>query len=232
MSEPQQWWAKWCWTKKHLSRPWNYYAYFRNVIEVPGRAQRALVRVSADARYVLYVNGKRVHHGPARSWPQYQSFDTIDLAPLLIAGDNAICAIVHQFGVPTFSSVYRDASGFLLDGFVELDGGVIPLHTPEGWLCREAGAWRKDVSRLTIQLGFQEHFDADQEPADWMLPTFVEGEDWYEPRLIGPVGTLDLTDLDWVIVGGESGPGARPIQAEWVRDIRDQCTAAGVAFFF
>jgi protein gp37 len=50
--------------------------------------------------------------------------------------------------------------------------------------------------------------------------------------LIGPVGTLDLTDLDWVIVGGESGPGARPMQAEWVRDIRDQCTVAGVAFFF
>jgi protein gp37 len=50
--------------------------------------------------------------------------------------------------------------------------------------------------------------------------------------LIGPVGTLDLTDLDWVIVGGESGPGARPMRTEWVRDIRDQCTAAGVAFFF
>jgi len=50
--------------------------------------------------------------------------------------------------------------------------------------------------------------------------------------LIGPIGTLDLTDLDWVIVGGESGPGARPMQAEWVRGIRDQCIAAGVAFFF
>ena len=87
MSEREQWWAKWCWVKKHLSRPWNYYAYFRNVIEVPGRAQRAVVRVSADARYVLYVNGKRVHQGPARSWPEFQSYDTIDLAPLLIAGD-------------------------------------------------------------------------------------------------------------------------------------------------
>jgi protein gp37 len=50
--------------------------------------------------------------------------------------------------------------------------------------------------------------------------------------LIGPVGTLDLTGLDWVIVGGESGPGARPMRAEWVREIRDQCAAAGVAFFF
>ena len=50
--------------------------------------------------------------------------------------------------------------------------------------------------------------------------------------LIGPVGTLDLTDIDWVIVGGESGPGARPIDPEWVREIRDQCIEGGVAFFF
>ena len=187
MAEREQWWARWCWVKKHLSRPWNYYAYFRNVIEVPGRASRAVVRVSADARYVLYVNGRRVHQGPARSWPQFQSYDTIDLAPLLTSGDNAICAVAHQVGVPTFSSVYRDASGFLLDGFVEVDGGVIPLSTPEGWLCREATAWRKDVARLTIQMGFQEHFDADQEPADWLRADFIEGEDWHEPRVVGPV---------------------------------------------
>ena len=50
--------------------------------------------------------------------------------------------------------------------------------------------------------------------------------------LIGPVGTLDLSGIDWVIVGGESGPGARPINRDWVRDIRNQCKVADVAFFF
>ncbi|MCW5713789.1 MAG: phage Gp37/Gp68 family protein [Bauldia sp.] len=50
--------------------------------------------------------------------------------------------------------------------------------------------------------------------------------------LIGPMGRVDLTGIDWVIVGGESGPNARPIDAEWVRDIRDQCVAAQTAFFF
>jgi protein gp37 len=50
--------------------------------------------------------------------------------------------------------------------------------------------------------------------------------------LIGPVGTLDLTGIDWVIVGGESGPGARYMDPEWVREVRDQCVRAGVAFFF
>jgi protein gp37 len=50
--------------------------------------------------------------------------------------------------------------------------------------------------------------------------------------LIAPVGPLDLRGIDWVIVGGESGPGARPMEQEWVLDIRDQCLRAGVAFFF
>ncbi len=50
--------------------------------------------------------------------------------------------------------------------------------------------------------------------------------------LLGPLGQLDLTAIDWVIVGGESGPGARPMQAQWVRNIRDQCIHQGIAFFF
>ncbi len=50
--------------------------------------------------------------------------------------------------------------------------------------------------------------------------------------LIGPMGKLNLTGIDWVIVGGESGPGARPIETEWVREVRDQCVESGVAFFF
>lgn len=50
--------------------------------------------------------------------------------------------------------------------------------------------------------------------------------------LLGPLPSLDLTGIDWVIVGGESGPGARPMHPDWARDIRDRCQAAGVAFFF
>lgn len=50
--------------------------------------------------------------------------------------------------------------------------------------------------------------------------------------LIGPMGKLNFTGIDWVIVGGESGPGARPMDIEWVREVRDQCLESGVAFFF
>ena len=50
--------------------------------------------------------------------------------------------------------------------------------------------------------------------------------------LLDDIGQLDLTGIDWVIVGGESGPGARPMKTKWVKDIKNQCKLANVPFFF
>ena len=50
--------------------------------------------------------------------------------------------------------------------------------------------------------------------------------------LIGAIGEVDLSGIHWVIAGGESGPGARPMHVDWARQIRDLCAAQGVAFFF
>ena len=53
----------------------------------------------------------------------------------------------------------------------------------------------------------------------------------FEP-LLGPAGPVDLAGIAWVIVGGESGPRARPMAPAWATELRDQCRAANVAFFF
>jgi protein gp37 len=50
--------------------------------------------------------------------------------------------------------------------------------------------------------------------------------------LLGPIPSLDLEGIHWVVVGGESGPGARPMDPKWATDLRDQCLAARVPFFF
>ena len=50
--------------------------------------------------------------------------------------------------------------------------------------------------------------------------------------LLGSMGTIDLAGIDWVIVGGESGPGYRPMREQWVLEVRDQCLRADVPFFF
>jgi len=50
--------------------------------------------------------------------------------------------------------------------------------------------------------------------------------------LLGPIRDISLSKIDWVIVGGESGPGARPLSEKWVSDIRNRCLECGVPFFF
>jgi len=50
--------------------------------------------------------------------------------------------------------------------------------------------------------------------------------------LLSPLPDLDLTGIDWVIAGAESGQGARPMDEDWVRDLRDRCVDAGVAFHY
>jgi protein gp37 len=83
----------------------------------------------------------------------------------------------------------------------------------------------------------------DQRTADERIPLLLQTPATvrfvsYEPAL-GPVDLIKLMPLsrsfpwlDWVIAGGESGPGARPSHPQWLRDVRDQCQAAGVPFFF
>ena len=85
-------------------------------------------------------------------------------------------------------------------------------------------------------------------PNIW-LGTSIESEQWLErlalltetgartkflslEPLLGPLPHLSLEGIDWVITGGESGPGARPMEADWVRVIRDNCVTSEVPFFF
>jgi hypothetical protein len=211
VEQKKDWTGQWVWTG-HIYKPWNTYAYFRKTVELPASPGRVVVRVSADALYTLYVNQVRVHQGPARSYPLHKAYDTLDLTGLFHAGVNVIAVIAHQFGAPTFQSVFRDASGFLFDGVSECDGIQIPLHTPDGWFCRDAKGWRQNVTRNSLQLGFQEHFDADADSPLWMTPDYpaTESDGWKPVWKIGPVGTHP-----WLLLE----PRAVPLLADHVESI-------------
>lgn len=126
----------------------------------------------------------------------------------------------------------------------------------------EADAWRSDawhIIRSTPHHTYQiltkrPSRIKDHLPPDWPLPNVWLGVSVENPTflwrivalkaipatvrflslepLLAPLPSLPLDGISWVIVGGESGPGCRPMKAEWVRDIRRQCSQAQVAFFF
>lgn len=140
--------------------------------------------------------------------------------PKLVRGPEATRA-AHPSGRGQLFADYLDALGEPPEGnayptFDWLEGmrwwpSIMPLNV---WLGTsvENARWRSRIDELR------------ETPA---VVRFLSCE-----PLLGPLGELDLTGIHWVIVGGESGPEHRPIDLGWVREIRDQAIAAGVAFFF
>lgn len=98
----------------------------------------------------------------------------------------------------------------------------------DGWL------ERRNLTRVPTQIWLGTTIESDQYVwrADHLRAIPVDVRFLSCEPLIAPVPSLDLTDLHWVIVGGESGKGYRPMPHEWAVDLRDRCEAADIAFFF
>jgi len=138
--------------------------------------------------------------------------------------------------------------------FVNSMSDLFHADTPE-WFIHRAIQVMRETPRHRYQLltkrpeRFQQMVEPVAWPANVWMGVSVENNDylWRVDRLraetaavkflsieplLGPLPDLNLAGIDWVIVGGESGPGARPMDKQWVVDIRDRCVASSVPFFF
>lgn len=135
---------------------------------------RAPVRVAADSRYVLFVNGVEVLRGPVRGEPSQLTHDALDLAPQLRPGENVLALRARYYGTPTNAWVpARPTLNFGRQGAValELELGPDVIGSDAAWKALRPEAWtpvpRSGVSRLPI-----EHCDGRRLPADWTAPGF------------------------------------------------------------
>jgi alpha-L-rhamnosidase len=105
--------------------------HFRRSLQLERKPGQYVVHVSADNRFVLYVNGHRVGDGPARGDLAHWRYETFDLAPYLSAGANLVAATVWNFGIYAPVAQTTDRIAFLLQG----DGASeAELSTPKGWM--------------------------------------------------------------------------------------------------
>jgi alpha-L-rhamnosidase len=186
--------ARWIWTPRREYV--NQHVYFRKRFELSGAPESALLRITADTRFHLYVNGKSALRGPMRGYPHALPLDEIDIAPFLKAGANVIAVHVLSFGVSTGLNVFRDRAGLFAEGSVRCAGGTaVEIETNHTWRYSEAAAYRRFVSRSSSQLGFQEHLDAAREESgDWRSPEFDDSR-WQKPHLLGAAGVLPWRTL-------------------------------------
>jgi hypothetical protein len=122
--------------------------HFRHGLTLSAMPSSYVVRVSADNRFILFVNGHRVGDGPARGDLIHWRYERFDLAPFLHSGDNVITATVWNWGVYAPIAQFSDRTAFLLESEAT---GLTSISTPDGWLVKEEKGHRP-LDRSTVLL--------------------------------------------------------------------------------
>ena len=172
--------------------------HFKKAIDLKQAPAHFLVHVSADNRFVLYVNGSRVGDGPARGDLAHWRYETFDLAPLLKVGANTIAANVWNFGVYAPVAQFTDRTAFVVEGDTDAEAAV---NTNKTWM-------------------------VEVEPGQVPLPRKPNGLNVYYAS--GPGETLKAADYDWDWMNTASSKGwvaAAPALRENI--FADYQTAAG-----
>lgn len=153
--------------------------HFRRTLKLDAVPASYVVRASADNRFVLYVNGKRVGDGPARGDLTHWRYERFNLAPYLKSGDNLITATVWNFGVLDAIAQFTDRTAFLLESESK---GADSISTPKGWLVEDDPGQqpldRKSVTLMTyFASGPGEVLDAAKFDWNWDAGT-ASGSNW------------------------------------------------------
>jgi alpha-L-rhamnosidase len=155
---------------------------YRRGVDVGAVPSTVPARLTADSRYVLYVNGAEVGRGPIRSQPRRLRYDEYDLAPYLVAGHNTIAVLVTYYGdanafwqpAPAIGGLGTDA---LLVFEARMDGGAGDdwLFSDDTWKVSRSTAWTT-FSAESIDGVPVERLDARELPADWATTSFDDSE--------------------------------------------------------
>jgi hypothetical protein len=191
------------WTAQWIAVPdspaFDYGVYhFRRSFELAARPASFLVHVTADNRYILYVNGERVGLGPARGDLNHWRYETYDIAPQLRAGRNVLAAMVWNAGIdgPVAQNTYR--TGFLAGGQKEVETGL-------QWKCIRDQAYTPEDAAGKVYgyyaAGPTDRVDGSRYPWGWEQVQFDDSS-WMTPVRLGPGSPREIRNAPnrWMLV--------------------------------
>lgn len=192
----------------------NSWVKCRRMFKLQSIPRRCEIIVTADSRYRLYVNDRIVEYGPARGYQATWPFDRVDIAPFLRKGTNVIAALVHNYGVSSFQYLSQTWAGFLLSGKI----GSLDFSTGPDWKVMRAQEYGRHTARLSIQLGFEEFYDARKADNAWLKPEYKD-TDWESP-FCQHVGVMPWFSLEETMI-------PKPDKKEFWTPRRQLSVAAG-----
>ncbi|HUK19596.1 MAG TPA: alpha-L-rhamnosidase C-terminal domain-containing protein [Bryobacteraceae bacterium] len=191
------------WTAQWIAVPdspaFDYGVYhFRRTFDLPSKPAAFSVHVTADNRYVLFVNGERVGLGPARGDLNHWRYETYDIAGYLKAGRNVLAAVVWNAGIDAPIAQITNRTGFLLAGPPEVETG-------RQWKCiRDEAYTPEDAHGKAFgyyAVGPTDRVDGARYPWGWQEPQF-DDSGWKTAVAIGPGALRDMQDAPdrWMLV--------------------------------
>jgi len=198
---PATWNANWIWPEAppRVSSPvasaaavpkelWNRFCYLRRSFDLGPVPASVRARITADSRFILYVNGVEVARGPARSIPERLAYVEVDLRPYLRRGKNALAALIRFYGAPM--PWWRPATASLQLGYgsFAFEAPAIAIASDASWKGRRA-PYRQDVAMpAMLPVPPLEIFDARDEPGAWTAADFDDSN--WKPAVVLSAGTL------------------------------------------
>lgn len=187
--------ARWVWGSDDRSER-NNWRYFRRTFDSPTGISRATLLITADSRYELNINGKYVGRGPARGFPFAYGYDSYDVTPDLLAGENNVIAVLANNLNDHTMSYIKGEAGLLCELIIEDEAGQFQrISTDSQWRTTPVTTFNNAAPRISIQLDFEEQYDARQEVDGWTTTGF-DDSNWLQAIEIGPVGMAPWTNLE------------------------------------
>ena len=119
------WKAKWIWIDRE--DPKNYYLYARKTFEAsPKNIEKAEIKITADSKYVFFINGHFIGSGPIRGWPFEYYYDVYDVKPYLVEGRNVIAVIAQYYGISSFKYI-KGRPGLLVQLEIKEKNGNVKI---------------------------------------------------------------------------------------------------------
>lgn len=198
----ERWPAEWISSPEGPRREFGVF-YFRKVFELDSVPAHFIIHASADNRYELFVNGRRVAEGPARGDLDHWRYDTLDIAPELHPGKNLLAAIVWNFAELAPMAQMTNETGLIVQGDSAQEAAV---NTDKTWRCLKETAWemipgdRRKVGGYFV-VGPGERVDGSKIPWGWTAPDFDDST-WKPAREISPGGPRGIQDSPsrWMLV--------------------------------
>lgn len=181
--------GKWIWDQGD-TEPYHFFLFCRRNFEVVEAVKTALLHISASDRYMVWLNGSYLGRGPARSLPEYKSFDTYQVAEHLQQGKNVLAIRAYYYGKPppeldtekglawegmvphvAFPGNYY-ACGERAGVWAQLEAvtaedNTFVVGTDAEWRLLPAEGWRRDVLQIKKRKGSTEIYDGSADPVDW-----------------------------------------------------------------